>query len=66
MNLGQNMARVESQLAPRVVQVLAQGSGSSVDWLCEKFGLDLSLVSQLGARPPARRPKPRRPDRRPD
>ena len=31
------------------VQVLAQGSGSSVDWLVEKFGLDLSLVSQLGA-----------------
>lgn len=32
-----------------MTQVLAQGSGSSVDWLVEKFGLDLSLVSQLGA-----------------
>ena len=35
----------------RIAQVLAQGSGSSVDWLVEKFGLDLSLLSQLGARP---------------
>jgi len=31
-----------------LAKVLAQGSGSSVDWLVEKFGLDLSLVSQLG------------------
>jgi len=31
-----------------LAKVLAQGSGSSVDWLMEKFNLDLSLVSQLG------------------
>jgi len=31
-----------------LAKVLAQGSGSSVDWLVEKFGLDLSLLSQLG------------------
>ncbi|OUS46256.1 cytochrome b5 [Ostreococcus tauri] len=31
-----------------LAKVLAQGSGSSVDWLCEKFKLDLSLVAQLG------------------
>ena len=37
---------------PRFDQVLAQGSGGSVDWLMEKFGLDLSLVSQLGTPPP--------------
>ena len=45
----------------RIAQVLAQGSGSSVDWLVEKFGLDLSLLSQLGARPSSQtrhRPKP--------
>ena len=31
-----------------LAKVLAQGSGSSVDWLTEKFNLDLSLVAQLG------------------
>jgi flavocytochrome c len=31
-----------------LAKVLAQGSGSSVDWLTEKFKLDLSLVAQLG------------------
>jgi|AntAceMinimDraft_5_1070358.scaffolds.fasta_scaffold99534_1 hypothetical protein len=36
-------------LPRRATQVLAQGSGSSVDWLVEKFGLDLSIVSMLGA-----------------
>ena len=43
---------------PPFDQVLAQGSGGSVDWLMEKFGLDLSLVSQLGTPPPPPAPPP--------
>eukprot|EP00232_Nephroselmis_pyriformis_P029516 CAMPEP_0182853046 /NCGR_PEP_ID=MMETSP0034_2-20130328/488_1 /TAXON_ID=156128 /ORGANISM="Nephroselmis pyriformis, Strain CCMP717" /LENGTH=493 /DNA_ID=CAMNT_0024983793 /DNA_START=9 /DNA_END=1488 /DNA_ORIENTATION=+ len=31
-----------------LAKVLAQGSGSAVDWLMQAFNLDLSLVSQLG------------------
>jgi len=31
-----------------LAKVLAQESGSSVDWLIDRFKLDLSLVSQLG------------------
>jgi hypothetical protein len=44
---------------PPFDQVLAQGSGGSVDWLMEKFGLDLSLVSQLGTPPPPPAPPPK-------
>lgn len=31
-----------------MAQVLTHESGAAVDWLIEKFGLDLSLVSRLG------------------
>merc|ERR1712241_1055766 len=33
---------------PDVVQVLCGNSGADVDWLVEKFDLDLSLVARLG------------------
>merc|ERR1712038_131950 len=33
---------------PEVVKVLCGNSGADVDWLVEKFGLDLSLVARLG------------------
>jgi len=33
---------------PDLVKVLTGESGPSVDWLVDKFGLDLSLVSRLG------------------
>merc|ERR1719203_486760 len=33
---------------PEVVKVLCGNSGSDVDWLVEKFNLDLSLVARLG------------------
>jgi len=33
---------------PDLVSVLTGESAPSVDWLCDKFGLDLSLVSRLG------------------
>jgi flavocytochrome c len=31
-----------------LAKVLAHGSGSAVDWLVDRFNLDLSLISQLG------------------
>ena len=31
-----------------ISQVLAENSGPDCDWLCEVFGLDLSLVARLG------------------
>merc|ERR1712176_808565 len=33
---------------PEVVKVLCGNSGADVDWLVEKFNLDLSLVARLG------------------
>merc|ERR1711953_937728 len=33
---------------PEVVKVLCGNSGADVDWLVEKFDLDLSLVARLG------------------
>merc|ERR1711878_43930 len=33
---------------PDVVQILCGNSGTDVDWLVEKFNLDLSLVARLG------------------
>ena len=33
---------------PQTHQVLTHESGPAVDWLCDSFKLDLSLVSQLG------------------
>ena len=33
---------------PEVVKVLCGNSGADVDWLVEKFGLDLSLLARLG------------------
>jgi len=33
---------------PDVVKVLCGNSGADVDWLVDKFGLDLSLVARLG------------------
>merc|ERR1712217_6442 len=33
---------------PDVVKVLCGNSGADVDWLVEKFDLDLSLVARLG------------------
>merc|ERR1719384_377033 len=33
---------------PEIVQVLCGNSGADVDWLVEKFNLDLSLVARLG------------------
>merc|ERR1719181_1992334 len=33
---------------PGLVKVLTHQSGPAVDWLMDKFGLDLSLVSRLG------------------
>merc|ERR1719232_2444800 len=33
---------------PEVVKVLCGNSGEDVDWLVEKFNLDLSLVARLG------------------
>merc|ERR1719181_1772045 len=33
---------------PEVAKVLCGNSGADVDWLVEKFGLDLSLVARLG------------------
>ena len=33
---------------PPLAHVLTHDSGPAVDWLMERFGLDLSLVSQLG------------------
>merc|ERR1712127_430750 len=33
---------------PEVVKVLCANSGADVDWLVEKFNLDLSLVARLG------------------
>merc|ERR1711972_397474 len=33
---------------PEVVKVLCGNSGTDVDWLVEKFNLDLSLVARLG------------------
>jgi len=35
-------------LRPELVKVLTGNSGSAVEWLQDRFGLDLSLVSQLG------------------
>lgn len=36
------------RLRPELVRVLTHGSGPAVDWLQNRFGLDLSLVSRLG------------------
>merc|ERR1719438_670951 len=36
------------QKKPEVVKVLCGNSGADVDWLVEKFNLDLSLVARLG------------------
>merc|ERR1712003_598570 len=33
---------------PEVVKVLCGNSGADVDWLVDKFNLDLSLVARLG------------------
>merc|ERR1719450_592610 len=33
---------------PELVKVLCGNSGADVDWLVEKFNLDLSLVARLG------------------
>eukprot|EP00191_Tetraselmis_sp_GSL018_P013466 CAMPEP_0177587540 /NCGR_PEP_ID=MMETSP0419_2-20121207/5713_1 /TAXON_ID=582737 /ORGANISM="Tetraselmis sp., Strain GSL018" /LENGTH=201 /DNA_ID=CAMNT_0019077611 /DNA_START=88 /DNA_END=690 /DNA_ORIENTATION=+ len=33
---------------PPLAHILTHGSGPAVDWLAERFGLDLTLVSQLG------------------
>merc|ERR1712176_1000663 len=33
---------------PEVVKVLCENSGADVDWLVEKFNLDLSLLARLG------------------
>merc|ERR1711884_951471 len=33
---------------PEVVRVLCANSGGDVDWLVDKFDLDLSLVARLG------------------
>merc|ERR1712050_226304 len=33
---------------PELAKVLCQNSAADVDWLVEKFGLDLSLVARLG------------------
>merc|ERR1719198_1699357 len=35
---------------PEVVKVLCGNSGADVDWLVEKFDLDLSLLARLGGR----------------
>ena len=36
------------EYTPPLAKVLTHESGPAVDWLMEKFGLDLSLVAQLG------------------
>lgn len=36
---------------PPLAHVLAHESGPCVDWLVDKFGLDLSLISQVGPPP---------------
>merc|ERR1711987_26669 len=33
---------------PQIAAVLCNNSGADVDWLVEKFNLDLSLVARLG------------------
>ena len=33
---------------PEIVKVLCNNSGPDVEWLMDKFGLDLSLVARLG------------------
>merc|ERR1712010_380773 len=33
---------------PDIVKVLCHNSGPDVEWLMDKFGLDLSLVARLG------------------
>jgi hypothetical protein len=36
------------EVTPPLVKVLTHNSAAAVDWLTERFGLDLSLVSRLG------------------
>jgi len=38
----------KDKLRPELVKVLTGNSGSAVEWLQDRFALDLSLVSQLG------------------
>jgi len=33
---------------PEIAKVLCENSGADVDWLVDKFGLDLSLLARLG------------------
>merc|ERR1719497_129646 len=33
---------------PEIVKILCENSGADVDWLVDKFDLDLSLVARLG------------------
>ena len=37
-----------SELIPELTRVLTYESGSAVEWVSDKFGVDLSLVSRLG------------------
>eukprot|EP00971_Amphidinium_carterae_P027525 542273-Amphidinium_carterae.1 len=49
-------------------EVLCNESAPAIEWVIEKFGIDLSLVSQLGGHSAARthRGKERFPGRRPE
>ena len=37
-----------SELIPELTKVLTYQSGAAVEWIQDKFGVDLSLVSRLG------------------